>query len=164
MRRTILCICGALALFAVAAFAAPAVACGTSRPVFNADSVRTYGPGQVRVRVVQALMIGARLAAVRAIVLAGSGIARAGDRIVIVVPPNDTANCYYAGLADPGTITAEGSLEGYVALTAMRALPGTFSGWPASENDRSRYSAFAQGRLPGQWVRARFTAAGEPSQ
>jgi len=165
MRRTVLGMCGLLALFAMPGFAAPAKACRYSRPVFTAEPVRTLGSGQVRVRVEEALMVGSRLTAVRATVLADWGRTRRGRRIVIIVPPDDTANCYYGGLADPAAVTGDGAVQGYAILDGMRPEPsGAFSSWLASEADRTRYAAFAQGRLRGRWMRPRFTANAEPSE
>ncbi len=164
MRRMVPGICGLLALFAIPGFAAPATACRYSRPVFTAEPVRTYGSGQVRVRVDEALMIGSRLTAVRATALADWGRTRRGRRIVIIVPPDDTANCYYGGLADPAAVTGDGALQGY-AILRMRPEPsGAFSSWLATDADRTRYAAFAQGRLRGRWMRPRFTANGEPAE
>jgi hypothetical protein len=152
-----------LALFAIPGFAAPAEACRYSRPIFTAGLPGSRATTQVRVQVSEALMIGGLLTAVRATVVIGSGPVRRGDRIVIVVPRGDTGNCYYGGFADPGTVGADGLLEGYVILGTMRPS-GAFPAWLSQETDWSRYDDFTQGRRRGRWMRPRFTANGESSE
>jgi hypothetical protein len=146
-----------LASFAMAGLAAPATACSYSRPVVAAHPIATHQShlAEVRVRVEQTLIL-PRLVAVRATVLGDSALFWRGNRIVIVLPGDDTASCYHGGLADPETIATDGSLQGYVALKAKADSPGVFSAWLASEQDRFRYAEFAQGKVNGEWRRARF--------
>lgn len=164
MRRIILSMGGALALYAIAGLATPATACRYSRSIFTAAPVGTDMSGQVRVRVERGLMIRGRLAAVRATVLGDADMARRGDSIVIVVPRDDAGNCYYGGLADPETIGPDGALQGYVILGTRRAPSDAFPSWLTSDGDRLQYEAFTQGRLRGRWVRPRFTAGAELSE
>lgn len=164
MRRIVLGLCGMLAQFALPGFASPAMACRYSRPIFTAEPAGAPGTAQVRVQVEQALMIGNRLAAVRATVLGGVGRFRRGDRIVIILPRDDTGDCYHGGLADPETVAADGSLEGYVIVGTRRQPSGAFPAWLTTEIDWSRYRDFAQGRRRGRWMRPRFTADRESSE
>jgi hypothetical protein len=156
MTRTGLYIGPLLASFAILGSSAPALACAYSRPIVTARPVETNQNhlAQVRVRV-QRTLVGRRLFAARATVLADMGIFHRGDRIVILLPRDESVSCYHGGLADPEAVAAYGSLEGYVVLV-KRESSGAYSAWLVSEEDRFRYDEFAHGRMRGEWRRARF--------
>ena len=157
MMRAALQVGAWLAPLAILGLPAPAMACAYSRPVFTADPVGTGGDRltEPKVRVERQLFVRG-LVAVHATVIGGSGTVRRGDSIIIIVPKDDTANCYYGGLADPETVTSDGTLEGYVLLLARREPSGAFSAELASDGDRFRYAEFGRSRMRGEWRRARF--------
>jgi hypothetical protein len=167
MKRSSSLVCVLLGLFAFPCIAAPATACASSRPLFTADPVDANGRHQVEVlvRSDEALLYwGRQLGALRATVLGGSGITP-GTSIVIIVPDDSEANCNYAGLADEKAVVRDdGSLEGYVVLIAEPESSGAYSSNLATSRDRLRYSAFAEGRIRGHWVRRRFSSGDKLSE